>query len=52
MKVWCVFFIDDNRCLELKAIFHSQDKAIKFAVEYNDEADTPIEYFIDKYWVK
>lgn len=52
MKVWCVFFVDTDGCLELKAIFHSQDKAVKFAVDYNDGNNTPIEYLIDKYWVK
>jgi hypothetical protein len=53
MKVWCVFFVDHNDCLVLKEIFHSQDKAVKFAIEYRGyENDDPIEYLIEAKWVK
>lgn len=52
MKVWCVFFVDEKRCLDLKAIFHSQDKAVKFAVEYNGDCNDPTEYLIEAKWVR
>lgn len=51
MKVWCVFFVDEDGCLELKGIFHSQDRAGKFAVEFAEEG-TSVEYFIESRWVK
>ncbi len=51
MKVYCVYFIKPDGCLDLKAIFHSQDKAVRFAVNYEGEQNDPIEYYVEPRWV-